>query len=135
MRYVGQDSHLTIPFSPPDSLEDRFHSAHQQRYGFADTGRDIEVVAARVTATSQTQRLAEAATNPKPTQPTASGEQRVTFNGKTHRANVYERVQLEPGDKIIGPAVIAESISTTIVDPGWIASLLSDRQLLPEDTQ
>ncbi|MEM7311664.1 MAG: hydantoinase B/oxoprolinase family protein [Planctomycetota bacterium] len=135
LRYIGQDSHLTIPYYPPESLEHRFHSAHQQRYGFADPDRDIEVVAARVIATSQTQRLEEVATKPTPTQPTASGEQSVTFSGKTHRANVYERVLLAPGDTIIGPAVIAESISTTIVDPGWTASVLSDGQLLLEDAE
>ena len=40
--------------------------------------------------------------------------------------------QLAPGDTIVGPALIAEASSTTVIDPGWRAEVLSQGELLLE---
>jgi N-methylhydantoinase A len=45
LRYVGQSFELTVPLGP--RLEERFHLAHEARYGYADRGRPIELVAVR----------------------------------------------------------------------------------------
>jgi N-methylhydantoinase A len=45
LRYVGQSFELTIPLGP--ELADRFHAAHADRYGYADPGRALELVAVR----------------------------------------------------------------------------------------
>ncbi len=45
LRYVGQSFELTIPLGP--DLEKRFHGAHAARYGYADHGRALELVAVR----------------------------------------------------------------------------------------
>ena len=43
--------------------------------------------------------------------------------GKSHRTPVYLRDALRPGDKIKGPAIIAEANATTVVEPGWQAEV------------
>ena len=45
LRYVGQSFELTIPLGP--DLAAAFHRAHEERYGYADRARRIELVAVR----------------------------------------------------------------------------------------
>jgi N-methylhydantoinase A len=45
LRYVGQSFELAVPLGP--RLEERFHEAHDARYGYADRARGIELVAVR----------------------------------------------------------------------------------------
>jgi N-methylhydantoinase A len=45
LRYRGQSFELTVALG--DGLEERFHRAHEERYGYADRGRPVELVAVR----------------------------------------------------------------------------------------
>src|SRR5207248_6981482 len=45
LRYRGQSFELTLPLA--DDLENAFHRAHEERYGFADRARTVELVAVR----------------------------------------------------------------------------------------
>ncbi len=45
LRYRGQSFELTVPLEG-DPVES-FHRAHEERYGYADRGRPIELVAVR----------------------------------------------------------------------------------------
>jgi N-methylhydantoinase A len=45
LRYAGQSFELTVPLQP--ELAAAFHRAHEERYGYADPERDIELVAVR----------------------------------------------------------------------------------------
>jgi N-methylhydantoinase A len=45
LRYRGQSFELTVPLG--EDLGDRFHRAHEERYGYDDRGREVELVAVR----------------------------------------------------------------------------------------
>jgi N-methylhydantoinase A len=45
LRYVGQSFELTVPLQ--GDLASAFHRAHEEQYGFADSEREIELVAVR----------------------------------------------------------------------------------------
>jgi N-methylhydantoinase A len=45
LRYRGQSFELTVPLQ--DDLAAAFHRAHEERYGYAEPGREIELVAVR----------------------------------------------------------------------------------------
>jgi N-methylhydantoinase A len=45
LRYAGQSFELTVPLGGDTAAA--FHRAHEERYGYADTGRPIELVAVR----------------------------------------------------------------------------------------
>jgi 5-oxoprolinase (ATP-hydrolysing) len=49
--------------------------------------------------------------------------------------SLYERDRLEPGQCLDGPALIAEATSTTVVEPGWQASVDARRNLILERIQ
>jgi N-methylhydantoinase A len=50
LRYRGQSFELPVPLGP--GLEERFHELHEERYGYADRGRELELVAVRTAETS-----------------------------------------------------------------------------------
>jgi N-methylhydantoinase A len=64
LRYRGQSFELTVPLQ--DDLTSAFHRAHEERYGFADPDREIELVAVRT-----------ADVRPPPELELAGGEHRV----------------------------------------------------------
>jgi len=43
--------------------------------------------------------------------------------GKWHETPLYRREDLRPGDALDGPAIVAETNATTVVEPGWRASV------------
>ena len=45
LRYRGQSFELTISLGP--DLAERFHRRHEERYGYADRTRELELVAVR----------------------------------------------------------------------------------------
>jgi N-methylhydantoinase A len=112
------------------ALETAFHRAHEHRYGHA-TAREAEIVSFRLTAIGSV---------PKPTPPrwmsfdrhgrsspmdegplaqAQRAERDVVFGGDRRRAPVYRRERLPAGAPVVGPAVLEEMGSTTIVPPGW----------------
>jgi len=50
LRYAGQSFELTVPLQ--DGLAEAFHRAHEERYGYADRGRGLELVAVRTVETT-----------------------------------------------------------------------------------
>jgi 5-oxoprolinase (ATP-hydrolysing) len=47
-----------------------------------------------------------------------------------HSSPVYLRQDLQPFDEITGPAIIAEKISTIVVEPNWNARLTQQNHLI-----
>jgi N-methylhydantoinase A len=77
LRYRGQSFELTLPLQ--EDLAAAFHRAHDDRYGFADTGREIELVAVRTADV----RPAPAFELPAAARTRASGPARVELDGAT----------------------------------------------------
>jgi N-methylhydantoinase A len=50
LRYAGQSFELTVPIQP--RLAEAFHRAHEERFGYADLRREVELVAVRTAETS-----------------------------------------------------------------------------------
>jgi N-methylhydantoinase A/oxoprolinase/acetone carboxylase beta subunit len=77
LRYRGQSFELTVPLG--EGLTARFHAAHQERYGYADREREIELVAIR---TAEVRRGPEVALEP-PAPLTVSGPAVLELDGST----------------------------------------------------
>jgi len=120
-RFAGQGYELTIQVADPEPyrLEEVFLHAHLARYGHAGTGRPIELVNLRVTAH-----------RPAPV-PRFNGEPRVggakapvgrrpiTVRGERVTADVWPGDALATGVTIEGPAILAGSDATGLLEPGW----------------
>ena len=125
LRYQGQSHCLNIPVGLEMDLaaaERAFHAEHRQRYGHA-LAQPVELVNLRVALSAYSapeQRLQ------MPTQaPRAAAEPdgHVALPGLAERAPVYQRRQLTVGQRLTGPVLIVEQVSTTLLKTGWSASL------------
>jgi 5-oxoprolinase (ATP-hydrolysing) len=133
LRYQGVDAFLTIARADEATFAERFLVEHQRLYGYVQEGRDLEIVAARVEVTGRSSVAPPGSRRvTPPTIPEPRSTTTVWFQAQPHTAQVYDRRDLRPGQRIRGPAVVLEDVSTTVVDPGWIADVLSEGELLLE---
>jgi N-methylhydantoinase A len=77
LRYRGQSFELTVPLG--EGLAERFHALHEERYGYADRGRPVELVALRTAEVRQGPELELAARQPL----TVSGPAMLELDGST----------------------------------------------------
>ncbi|HYM81788.1 MAG TPA: hydantoinase/oxoprolinase family protein [Candidatus Limnocylindria bacterium] len=119
VRYRGQAHELSV--SCPRSstgLARRFHVAHARRYGFAAPSLPVEVVTVEVRGALPDRRLPRLAITGRSI--ARSGwRQPVRMTGRWRAASVWERETLRPGDRLRGPALVAEEGATLWVPPGW----------------
>ena len=123
LRYAGQGYELNVPANA--SMVESFHSAHRQRYGYADEKRKVEVVNVRV------RMVATSAQFELPRRPLAGADcdnaimknKRVMFDSEWLDTAVFQRASLDPGNRFEGPAMVHEYSATTIVPPGCRAEI------------
>ncbi len=132
LRYEGTDSALIVDHGTREEIVERFEQAYRQRYGFVMDDKPLIVEAVSVEAIGAAEAgedptLARDESRPKP-EPKAV---RPMFaGGAWHDTPVYERDSLQPGDAVDGPAIVLESTSTTVLDPGWRAELTGHNHLV-----
>jgi N-methylhydantoinase A len=118
LRYRGQGYELTLAYGP-DILQ-RFHAAHERRYGYGSPEREIEIVTVRVRGrVASPEKLASMKVEERASRlrPVTSP---VWFGGKRVPTLVLPRAQLKSGRRYRGPAIITEYSATTVVPPGLI---------------
>jgi N-methylhydantoinase A len=123
LRYSGQSTTLKIPASP--DFPQAFHKEHQRRYGYADTSREIEIVnvAVRLTALTPKPSLPRSRTHGHDARLAIERKGKVHFQGKWTTTPLYARSQLRTGNRFLGPAIVTDYSSTTVVLPGWRADI------------
>ena len=127
MRYVGQNFELPVAAprgslgqSDIEGLISRFYQEHERNYGYFTPGEPTQLVNFRVTAQGITPKpqLGKAHWKEKPGQAIVAHRE-VYFDDETPIPTpVYDRTQLTPGNRIVGPAVIEQMDSTTLIFPG-----------------
>jgi 5-oxoprolinase (ATP-hydrolysing) len=105
-------------------IEAGFEAAYRQRFAFLMQGKGLVVEAVSVEAVVAGDAPAEphhAMHEPRevPRRETV----RMYSGGQWHDAALVVREDLQAGDIIPGPAIIAEKNATTVVEPGWEATL------------
>ncbi len=134
-RYVGQGFELRVavpegPFTAATAQEmaRRFFAVHRTEYGHAFEDQAVQMVTLRVIGSSRSDTLrlpvlekggrrnpSEAALYARPT----------TFDdGETIQTPRFDRMKLRAQDTVVGPAVIVQQNSTTIVPPGFVATVM-----------
>ena len=132
MRYHGQGYEIPVAIDPNQirtggvaDLEERFNGLHEQLYGFRMPGTASEIVNLRAVGFGSV---------PKPELPVGEAgdedasaalleEQQVWFEGAQHSTKIFDRAKLRPQMTFAGPAIVTEFDSTTVVLPGYSASV------------
>jgi N-methylhydantoinase A len=120
LRYQGQSYELAVPFTR--GFREAFDRLHEKAYGYAHAGRPIEIVNLRlrlVIPTSKPRLRAQKITAAHDARAALEKTKPVWFRSKAYTTGVYARERLRPGARLVGPAVIVEYSSTTVVPPDF----------------
>ena len=136
VRYEGSDAALVVPYpsgtvdetSAMTLIVEAFERSYKQRFAFLMKGKGLVVEAVSVEvaiagdAPEEPRHHLSEARDLK-----ACGLVRESVKmyseGQWVDASLVVREDLRPGDRIAGPAIIAEKNATTVVEPGWEATL------------
>jgi 5-oxoprolinase (ATP-hydrolysing) len=117
LRPAAAESLIDVPMAPLAELQAAFATRHRALFGF-DASGDIIVDMIRCEAVQPGSEQGIAA--PQPALSTAPlAEVRCHMAGAMHQAPLYDRAALAEGCRIVGPAIIVDAVSTTVVEPGW----------------
>jgi N-methylhydantoinase A len=133
-RYVGQSYELTVPLprhrlEPADIAQvlGQFHREHDRAYGYSAPGEPVEFVNLRVTAVG---RIAKPTLREiGPAKPGAMAAPKIVRSvyfaeaGRYVDCPIYDRYGLAAGNRVVGPAVVEEIDSTTVIHPGYRADV------------
>ncbi|REJ07126.1 hydantoinase/oxoprolinase family protein [Halobacillus trueperi] len=116
-------------------LAERFSSIHEQIYGFK---MDVEVELVNIRAIAIGKVVSPSIPMVEEGEVDASGaiidhEHKAFFNGEFKSTPIYERNLLKPNNKIIGPAIISQKDTTTLVLPGFTAAIDKNLNILIEE--
>jgi N-methylhydantoinase A len=122
LRYVGQSHELTLPLAhDPADLAARFHAEHRRVYGINAPGEPIELVGLRLAAVGRIARprLRELAADPADKATGLRTRRPVFFAeaGGWLDCPIYDRYRLPAQMTILGPAIVEELDSTTVIHP------------------
>ena len=147
VRYEGSDAALVLPYPPAgaaqvmvERIATSFESAYRQRFSFLMQGKALVVEAVSVEAVvagdaPDEPRHSLHAPRDLPRRAEVKDGVPMYSGAKWWDAALVVREDLQPGDVIAGPAIIAEQNATTVVEPGWSAVVTDLDHLVLERVQ
>jgi 5-oxoprolinase (ATP-hydrolysing) len=137
LRYDGTDTPLAVPYGPAHEMTAAFEQAYRRQFSFLMRGKPIVVEAVSVEAASTPAGPQPAGPQPAgPLSPTGAGAAeaaehvRMFIDGQWTRVPLFLRTALRAGQAVDGPAIIAEELATTVIEPGWRAAVTDRLDLL-----
>ena len=135
MRFVGQGYEIPVPVDDivlkpggETHLLAAFENVYVGLYGQTIPGQDVEIISWTLSLTVPNKviaRSAETISNGAEPSPIASQSMFDPGLSKSLQVPIYDRAALQPGDRIAGPALIAEDQTTTVVTGAYDLSVNS----------
>jgi N-methylhydantoinase A/oxoprolinase/acetone carboxylase beta subunit len=125
LRYFGQSYEITLPYlsrsTRPLSFISDFHKAHKKLYSYYHGQRPVEIVNIRVKSVGAGKKIKLKRLPLHDTSPEKAliKKQTIHYKGKPYKASVFKRAFLLPGNRMKGPALIADAESTTFLPPNY----------------
>ena len=129
LRYAGQAFQITIDFTEDELkqkgvalLTDQFDAEHEQLFTFKlNDGHEILMIRAVAKAKAKSIAERQIGLTGMSLDECIIIESRFYYEGDWYKANLYDRNKLNVSLKIVGPAIVGEMDSTTVVLPGYVA--------------
>jgi N-methylhydantoinase A len=126
-RYEFQEYQIACDMPPGTadkaSVRAAFDQAYLKQYGHANPDSRLEVVTLRVMAIGKLDRPGIVAPSPSTVAPPR--KRTVYFDGKAEETSIVGRLGLAEGEGALGPAIIEEPTATTVLPPGWKATIIA----------
>lgn len=127
MMYQGQWRSLAVPVPPKvdsiHNLVEGFHAEHEREYNFRRDDAPVSIFRVALSATGLVSKAELKTHVVKVYEATSELRRKVWFAGEAHDAKIFDREQLQSGAFFMGPAVIEQFDSTTVVPPGAKATV------------
>ncbi len=132
LRYVGQE--YSLPIMLPTTVADEglrasFHARYEERYGHSNPEAPIEMVAIRLTGIREFER-GPSGSGVSSTDGVDDTVDQAIFNGRPIKVPIVDRANLS--GRLVGPAIVMEQSTTTVVPPGWMLHVASEGHLVVE---
>jgi 5-oxoprolinase (ATP-hydrolysing) len=132
LRYIGTDAPLLVDFAVDvETMRSQFERIYQQRYSFIMADRDLIIESVTVEVIG---------IMPTPTEPQISTTRTspltpikivpIYTKNNWYQTPIFDRQHLQPGDEIIGPAIIIEPTGTNILEPDWTGIITPQNHLV-----
>jgi len=134
VRYFGQSFDLTVPARAPfdagrltETLA-AFHERHASTYGYSSPDEPLEIVAARSAAVGLVpkppMRKLRGSSSKKAPKDALLEKREVYYEGSGRISTpVFARAALRAGNRLMGPALVEQYDSCTLVASGWRADV------------
>jgi N-methylhydantoinase A/oxoprolinase/acetone carboxylase beta subunit len=136
LRYRGQAFELTVPWGEAPIDENgigeiglRFHALHAQRFSYANSEDEVELVTLRLAAIGRMARPQISAHAPS-SDGSKAGSRRVYVDGRWEDVATWRRDAVGGSLEIAGPAIVDEDYTAVYVAPGWSLRLGRDGHLI-----
>ena len=130
MRYVGQGHEIPVELpsrslveSDVEALRAAFDAAYTRFYDRPVPGSDVEVMGYAVTVATIPEMPPAPEARAAQDSPARAQPVRDTATGEIAEWAVIDRATLASGASVAGPAIIAEDETSTLVGPGWTATV------------
>ncbi|WP_438969591.1 hydantoinase B/oxoprolinase family protein [Methylophaga sp.] len=132
VRYQDSDTGLIVPFGKIKNIKADFEQAYKQQFSFLMADKALIVEAVSVEAVLRTSTPQENDQNFSPRELPVKKTVCMFTDGQWQQALLIEREALQAGDHIAGPAILIEKNATTVIEPGWQATVTAKQHLLLE---
>jgi N-methylhydantoinase A len=132
LRYAGQSMEVRVTAPGGridrafiDTLIDTFHAAHRRTFGYDYKGEQrIEIINFCVSGFGMIERPSLPKLAAKPgIKAEPKGRRPVYFDAGMRDTEIFDRATLPPGAQIVGPAIVEEFGSTSVVFPGQVLTV------------
>jgi 5-oxoprolinase (ATP-hydrolysing) len=127
LKYAGTDTALIVAWGALSQMRTAFAEAYRQRFSFLMPEKPLIVESVSVEVTGGGDTLLEHPISGTPAAsgqlPTAAATVPMFSARRWHETPLYRRTDMVPGHVVPGPAIIAEANATTVVEPGWEATV------------
>jgi 5-oxoprolinase (ATP-hydrolysing) len=130
LKYEGTDTALIVPYGSVADMTAAFESAYRKQFSFLMPGKALIVEAVSVEALSAGESFRPVSKGKGGNGAIEETRVRMYTGGRWHETPLYRREKLGPGDHVSGPAIIAEANATTVVEPGWRATVTTLEHLV-----
>ncbi|HZV85601.1 MAG TPA: hydantoinase B/oxoprolinase family protein, partial [Brevundimonas sp.] len=130
IKFAGSDTSLPVPFGPTAGMRADFETLHRQRFGFYAEDKPLVVETLEAEAVAVSEQTAFTPGAGLAGRALLIARVPVHMAGSDHETPVYRREAFEPGASIDGPAVTLEETGTTVLEPGWRATVDASLNLI-----
>lgn len=133
LRISGSDTILDVAFDNAENMINSFAEIYRSRFGAEPDAGQLLVATLRVEATGNEQVFSDPLIGSSGNADAVSST-RMWVDNTWRDVPVYSRDELGSGAQISGPAIVAESNGTTVIDAGWSGSVNKFGHLLLEQS-